>query len=53
MNMSLEEVAMKWRGYFMEDDDQVHMTQKQHKEFARDCQEAGVSALDVYEYLNI
>lgn len=50
---STDDVVMKWGSYFMEDDDQVHMSQNQHKEFARDCQEAGISALDVYEYLNI
>lgn len=50
---TLESIALKWGIFFLEDTEEVNMSQKEHKEFARECELAGISALAVFEYLNI
>ena len=50
---TLESVAEYWRGYFMEDGEDINMTMKEHKQFAEECLEAGITALDVYKYLGV
>lgn len=41
-------IASNWEWKF----NNTNLTQKDYDEFHRDCREAGVSPLDVYQYMN-
>lgn len=40
-------IALNWAYKFNE----THLTEDDLKQFAKECKEAGVTALDVYEYM--